>query len=105
MGVLTSLLCPLWEKENETIEHLFFERDVSAYVWKMLLQWLNINRNLMQWNDELKWAEKWAKGRKPRECVYKMMLVGAVYHIWRERNMRIFQQKSQQPKFVIKIII
>lgn len=90
-SVSTSLIFPLCEKENETIADLFFECDVSTFIWKMLLHWMNITRAAMQ---ELSWAEKWEKGRNPRECVYIMMLAGAVYHIWREKHVYLPTKES-----------
>jgi len=44
-----------------------------------------------------------AKGRNPKDEVYRMMLAAAVYYIWRERNTRVFQNKRQTPQ--IRLII
>lgn len=46
-------------------------------------------RATMTWEDELVWAVQHAKGKSSKTEVYRMMLAAVVYHIWRERNVRI----------------
>lgn len=65
-------------KDFQVLHTYFFNVHVSAYVWKKLLQWLHISRDPMQWDDELSWAERMAKGRNPTTRVDKMMLARAV---------------------------
>ncbi|XP_070036029.1 uncharacterized protein [Nicotiana tomentosiformis] len=53
--------CPLCVTETENIVHLFFQCDLSAHIWNKFLQWQGINRVALDWHDELKWAEIYAK--------------------------------------------
>jgi len=39
---IQSNLCPLWWKEEETIQHLFIRCDVSQSVWDKCDRWLGV---------------------------------------------------------------
>ncbi|XP_059277587.1 uncharacterized protein LOC132031654 [Lycium ferocissimum] len=104
-GITTDTICHLCGVKDESIDHLLVECDESAYIWGKLLQWQHIYRSPMQWSDEIKWVEQQAKGRSPRAQVYRMVLAGVVYHLWAERNQRVFQQKRQPANLLIKVVI
>lgn len=39
-------VCSLCNKENETIEHIFFLCDFSTEVWSAILLWMGFKRNV-----------------------------------------------------------
>lgn len=59
----------------------------------------------MNWEDELQWATLYARGRSLKAEVFRMMLAAAVYHVWRERNYRVFQGTNQSTEILIRHII
>ncbi|KAK4713575.1 hypothetical protein R3W88_019482 [Solanum pinnatisectum] len=59
----------------------------------------------MQWNEELLWALKYAKGRISKDEIYRMLLAAAVYSLRRERNFRIFQNKTMTTTSFTKQVI
>ncbi|XP_019244385.1 PREDICTED: uncharacterized protein LOC109224253 [Nicotiana attenuata] len=85
------LACPLCNTGNESISHLFLQCDMSSYIWKKVLAWQGISRMVMDWQEELKWAEVYARGRRVEAEIYRMALAASVYYIWKERNQRVFQ--------------
>ncbi|XP_070040460.1 uncharacterized protein [Nicotiana tomentosiformis] len=87
-GVISGQECPLCLTQNESINHIFFQCDMSIQVWCKLLQWQGINRAAMPWLEELKWAEDYARGRSATAEIYRMTLASGVYHLWIERNQR-----------------
>lgn len=104
-GVTTQQQCALCELENESINHLLFAWTISTQVWQKLLIWIDINRGTMGWNEELLWAEAYAKGRSHKAEIYRMMLAAGIYILWRERNSGIFQNKKQSTTMMIKQVV
>ncbi|XP_019265216.1 PREDICTED: uncharacterized protein LOC109242809 [Nicotiana attenuata] len=93
-GIQVSPNCPLCEQELECHKHLFFACPFSVDVWRRLLAWLGITRRPGSWDEELKWAMDHVKGKGSKTMIYRMSITGAVYHLWLERNRRVFQQEK-----------
>lgn len=74
-------------------------------IWHRVLQWQGIRRSALSWSEEVEWAILHAKGRNLQAEVYRMELAAAVYHIWQERNCRIFQQKQRSGEAILKMIV
>ncbi|KAH0679246.1 hypothetical protein KY284_020331 [Solanum tuberosum] len=73
-------------------------------------QWMReidkgITRSNQGWMEEVQWAQQHCKGRSKGASVYKMVLVVAVYQVWKERNNRIFQNSSRSQHVIIKQIM
>ncbi|XP_075107179.1 uncharacterized protein LOC107766925 [Nicotiana tabacum] len=105
LGVTTNQVCPLCDQDDEYISHLFFICGVSATIWKKLLMWLGIRRPPMNWEDELQWAKLNARGRSPKAEVFRIMLAAVVYHVWKERNYKVFRGTKQNTEILIRQII
>ncbi|WMV24896.1 hypothetical protein MTR67_018281 [Solanum verrucosum] len=104
-GVTKNLTCPLCQEEDENIEHLFFTCKFIAGIWNKLLAWQGVQHTGMKWHEEVQWAIKYMKGRNSIAQVYRMCLAGTIYHVWIERNCRIFQTKQRSEEFMIRHII
>ncbi|KAK4706643.1 hypothetical protein R3W88_033797 [Solanum pinnatisectum] len=94
-GAIDSARCPLCDQANESHNHLFFERSYSGKVWS----------NVGTWQEEKHWATTYATGQNIRSEVYQMCLAGAVYHIWIERNARVFTQGQKEKGIMVRHII
>lgn len=90
---------------TESSEHLFFTCDYSRLIWTKLLSWQGITRPAKTWQAELDWANRNARGKGPAAAIFRMSLAAAVYHIWIERNHRIFQAKSTEPHGITRRIV
>ncbi|OIT31543.1 hypothetical protein A4A49_62296, partial [Nicotiana attenuata] len=97
--------CPMCNEENETMDHLFFSCVVSKEVREKGLKWQGISRAALDWQKEIEWAERNAKGRSADAQLYRVTLACVVYHIWRERNMRIFQGQQQLNQVLVRHIV
>ncbi|XP_019264347.1 PREDICTED: uncharacterized protein LOC109241979 [Nicotiana attenuata] len=94
----------LCNSDKETIQHLFFECPYAKVLWSKLLEWQGIGRPVQGWDEELKWAEKWAKRRNATAELYKMVLAATIYYVWQEKNGRIFKNKTRGWETVCKLI-
>lgn len=94
-GVNISQACSLCSTGLESISHLFFECAFSAYIWSRILLWQRIRRQILGWQEELSWMNADIKGKSASASIFKMAVVGCVYHIWHKRDMRIFQNKKE----------
>jgi len=92
-GLQVDQKCVLCNQANETIQHLFFECTYAKALWSALLTWQGIRRPVAGWDEELRWAEKKTKRNTAAAELYKMAVAATVYHVWKERNTRIFQAK------------
>lgn len=81
--------------EVETMSHLFFRCAYSNEMWQTLLRWLGIQRRIMDWKEEVCWVAKQVKKGKPRTEMIGWIFAALVYHVWKERNTRRFQQVAQ----------
>ncbi|XP_059310692.1 uncharacterized protein LOC132062059 [Lycium ferocissimum] len=103
-GIANILDYPLCNNAHESIRHLYFMCPFSNYVWTQLLAWQGINKAPQDWEVELAWISR--NTRKSGEAeIFRMVAAGCIYHIWKERNYRIFQAKTRTAKQVIKTVI
>ncbi|XP_019248631.1 PREDICTED: uncharacterized protein LOC109227893 [Nicotiana attenuata] len=105
LGYVEEVTCDLCNKEEESIDHLFFSCSYTSQVWTMLLQWQGIYRKALQWNEELNWTIKYCKGRSIKAELYRLILAGAVYHVWQERNNIIFRGVKQSIQELVRDIV
>ena len=63
-----------------------------------------LNRRVMRWEQELEWARKRLKRKALISVLMRAAWNAYIYHIWRERNRRIFTQKEETGEQVLKHI-
>lgn len=81
-------------------DHLFFDCSHSRAVWMEILRRNHVYRGPYNWEEEKNWFLLHSKGKTLKKSVLKISLAAAVYGIWCERNLRIFQQKSLEAAFL-----
>nr|XP_009793629.1 PREDICTED: uncharacterized protein LOC104240481 [Nicotiana sylvestris] len=104
-GIDMDKTCLLCNKENETMQHIFFKCEITGKVWDGLLRWQGIQRSHKNWQDEIAWMEKMAKGKSARPAICRIILAAAIYHCWQERNFVTFQKKRRTTIALTKLII
>lgn len=105
LGYVEEVTCELCNKEEESIDHLFFSCSYTSQLWTVLLQCQGICRKTMRQSDELNWTIKCCKGRSIKTELYRLILAGAVYHVWQERNNRIFRGMKQSIQELVREIV
>ncbi|KAH0642091.1 hypothetical protein KY289_033065 [Solanum tuberosum] len=104
-GGTSTFTCPLCQMEDEIIDHLFFACMYTAGIWNKLLAWQGIQCTEGEWHEEIQRATENMKRNNNKAKVYRMVLAGTIYHVWIERNNRIFQAKQRNEEFMIRHII
>ncbi|KAK3221991.1 hypothetical protein Dsin_009016 [Dipteronia sinensis] len=83
--------CVLCNSHLESHAHLFFECLFRRAIWTQLMNYCGSPWNGLCWNDFIAWASTHWKGNTHIIVAKKLCFGAAVYHIWRERNCRIFK--------------
>ncbi|KAL0297934.1 UNVERIFIED_CONTAM: hypothetical protein Sangu_3170700 [Sesamum angustifolium] len=57
------------------------------------------------WAVDIAWASKRWNGRHIVQAAYRALLATIVYHIWQERNRRVFQQSMRPSSTIARIVV
>ncbi|KAI8535796.1 hypothetical protein RHMOL_Rhmol10G0201900 [Rhododendron molle] len=87
--------CSLCQNGVESHTHLFFECCFSSAIWRQILARNGLDRPFLLFSQELEWAVQNRGDKSLRDTIYKLSLAASIYVLWRERNLRIFQNKSR----------
>ncbi|XP_074266936.1 uncharacterized protein LOC141590229 [Silene latifolia] len=90
----------LCKQNSESSDHLFFDCPFSANVCRVVAVWLRITV-VTRWRRIFSWFKKYNRGNGCGKRLRRCALVCTIYHIWRERNKRIFQDVSSEPSTLI----
>ncbi|KAI8550193.1 hypothetical protein RHMOL_Rhmol06G0085900 [Rhododendron molle] len=89
----TYVLC---KNARETHHHLFFRCSFSSIVWHHILRTTSILGIPDTLADIVEWFVWNGKNKDFRSLILSRMLAATVYGIWRERNVRVFQNLTTQ---------
>ncbi|KAL0281963.1 UNVERIFIED_CONTAM: hypothetical protein Sradi_7277300 [Sesamum radiatum] len=89
----------------ETHNHLFLQLSVFKEVLsnlhsKIRFQWPHSN-----WQQGITWATRRWRGKHLHNAASRAVLAAAIYHIWRERNNRMFNAISSSAEAVTRLVI
>lgn len=93
-GIAADSNCVLCHGGLEGHNHLFFDCSFANLVWKAVKSWYDWGHVSRTLEVKLQWGMLHCSRRSMKPTVYKLGLAAAVYHLWRERNFQIFQQKG-----------
>ncbi|XP_019257697.1 PREDICTED: uncharacterized protein LOC109235907 [Nicotiana attenuata] len=88
---LYNLQTPQGQKAEELLEHLFFECSYTSSIWKRLLNWMGIQRQIQTWEEELQWVTYQARKKKGIGNIISAVFGMLLHNIWRDRNAIRFQ--------------
>ncbi|KAK4383421.1 hypothetical protein Sango_2776800 [Sesamum angolense] len=101
----------IWEgfvlcgREMETHEHLFFWCNYSLQCIRILKGTVRFTWPNRAWAVDIAWASKRWNGRHIVQEAYRALLAAIVYHIWQERNRRVFQQSMRPSSTIARIVV
>ncbi|GMQ04561.1 hypothetical protein CsSME_00049934 [Camellia sinensis var. sinensis] len=104
-GINPAPICPLRGYNGEDHDHLFFHCPFSSRVWDAILRKCNVNWTCNSWTDWVDVVARDCKGKSLATILKKLGFCCTVYHIWLERNNRVFNKERKLEEVVIKIII
>ncbi|OIT36921.1 hypothetical protein A4A49_63652, partial [Nicotiana attenuata] len=91
IGIQVNLMCVFCGQEEELLEHLFFECSYTSSIWKRLLNWMGIQRQIQTWEEELQWVTYQARKKKGIGNIISAVFGMLLHSIWRDRNAIRFQ--------------
>ncbi|XP_058723274.1 uncharacterized protein LOC131595058 [Vicia villosa] len=95
IGVHTDGVC-VFCGAMETCDHLFFDCAVTKVLWQQILFWLKLNHVPQEWSREVRWISEHTKGSSKSARILKMCIVEAVYHVWIQRNRKVFNGPKEE---------
>ncbi|XP_077215797.1 uncharacterized protein LOC143850430 [Tasmannia lanceolata] len=98
--------CVLCSSDSEFINHLFFKCGISAWIWRSLLWRIGFRRKPKNsLVEEEKWIRENFKGKGQRCRALYLSFQATIYHIWKERNLRIFEGKVKHKTQILREIL
>ncbi|KAL2226576.1 UNVERIFIED_CONTAM: putative mitochondrial protein [Sesamum indicum] len=97
------ILCD--EETTETHNHLFFRCRYSRRCLIAIRKIIRFDWPNRTWAMDVEWAVKKWRGKHIINAAYRALLGSLVYHLWRERNSRRFQQSEHPPNVLASHII
>lgn len=100
-GITQERICVLCNQGDESHSHLFFNCPFSRYIWNRCMLKLGLDGNSIgTLVDEARNIQMVFGNKNKLYMLSRLVLAGSTWHIWKERNERIFQ-KNQMSKVVV----
>lgn len=100
-----NMKCSLCNEVQDSHNHLFFECKYSKYIWSCLKKKMRKEGLTDSWDNVI---EQFANGpcnNTIDSVLARITLATAVYHIWKERNTRIFTGEELDVQVLLNIIV
>ncbi|PWA56950.1 reverse transcriptase zinc-binding domain-containing protein [Artemisia annua] len=85
-------------------QHLFFSCNYSQKIWGKITQRLQMDCHKLGWNDIVKKFAECYNGKNIDSIVRRLCLAASVYHVWQERNKRLFSGELRNEEEVYNLI-
>ncbi|KAL2230714.1 UNVERIFIED_CONTAM: hypothetical protein Sindi_1665800 [Sesamum indicum] len=93
------------EEALETHSHLFFRCRFSRLCLAAVRRIIRVPWPNREWGRDIEWATRKWRGKHIINSAYRALLGSLVYHIWRERNLRRFQQIEHPANALASFIV
>ncbi|KAL0455391.1 UNVERIFIED_CONTAM: hypothetical protein Slati_0878300, partial [Sesamum latifolium] len=94
--------CLLCHCAVETHEHLFFKCIFLRRCLRELKEFVRFSWPNRAWGLDIEWASMKWKGKHCVNAVYRALLASIIYHIWQERNRRVFQHIERPSSMIAR---
>ncbi|KAK7256072.1 hypothetical protein RIF29_29506 [Crotalaria pallida] len=95
--------CEFCSNALETRDHLFFACQWSRTVLEAVCDWCCLDNWHYRFDNWCRWLKFSFQDKGRRQFIYAAM-AATTYHIWMERNRRIFRHASLRPDQVFVLI-
>ncbi|KAL0439662.1 UNVERIFIED_CONTAM: hypothetical protein Slati_2449200 [Sesamum latifolium] len=89
----------------ETHEHLFFTCYFATECLHVIRSEVFFHWPYNRWPSVIQWASVRWRGKHVINASLRALLASLVYHLWQERNRRIFQHITRTPVDIAKIVV
>ncbi|GKD85226.1 reverse transcriptase zinc-binding domain-containing protein [Tanacetum coccineum] len=86
-----NLKCSLCSEETDSHEHLFFKCKYVDQIWRVAMVKCQLKKCNNEWKIILDELIQMPNKRNIWIIIKKITFAACVYHVWQERNTRIFQ--------------
>lgn len=94
-GIVQERACILCKQDLESHDHLLFTSQFSQYLWQLCKIKLGMQgTSAGSLAEEALWIQQQFKERNQLFILSRVVLSGVVWHIWQERNRRIFHHQE-----------
>ncbi|GJW50193.1 RNA-directed DNA polymerase, eukaryota, reverse transcriptase zinc-binding domain protein [Tanacetum coccineum] len=90
---------------SDSVQHLFFECCFSKKIWNEIKGRILLNTTNCEWVDIISKTQDMHYNNNIKSILTKIGLAACVYNIWREMNLRIFQNAKRREEDIAKIIM
>ncbi|KAL4309455.1 hypothetical protein GQ457_01G019250 [Hibiscus cannabinus] len=74
----------------------------SKHVWEAILDMVGVAKAVGSWKDEVLWAVRNLRGKKPKTILRRLSWIAYIYNIWTERNFRQFRNQHNNIDTIVK---
>ncbi|KAL0289212.1 UNVERIFIED_CONTAM: hypothetical protein Sradi_7078500 [Sesamum radiatum] len=99
----TCVLCQ--DDLPETHEHLFFSCTFATACIQAIRSTIFFPWPVRDWSPAVQWAARRWRGKHVVNASFRALLASLVYHLWHERNRRIFQDSSRTADSIARIVV
>ncbi|XP_039006662.1 uncharacterized protein LOC120134275 [Hibiscus syriacus] len=103
-GVVNDDACVVCGSSMKSRNHLFADCSYAKNVWNVVLGLCGIHSIADSWDQRLNWLVVSMKGKSLRTRILKLAWTGFLYHVWEERNFRLFRGISRSSEDTVKRI-
>ena len=96
--------CSLCKDGLDSHNHLFFECEYAKEIWEKLRSKAKIHDSVNTWEGIVNKMSSNGESRSVWEIIKKLCLAAAVYHIWQERNGRMFNGNNRTTGNLLDVI-
>nr|KAJ0221413.1 hypothetical protein LSAT_V11C200101220 [Lactuca sativa] len=99
-----NLNCVFCNTQQDSHSHLFFECPYSSSIWDVVKDRVEIRNNSSGWKELVEDLMILFKGNNISIFIMKIAFAATVYHVWKERNSRLFRKgKNMEEKIILNI--
>lgn len=95
-GLILDDACPLCLGAGEDTAHLFFSCPATGAVWKGVLAWIHVHRQIHSFEAEVQLATQACRRKNAASKLYGVCFAETVYAVWCSRNTQVFDNKSSK---------
>ncbi|KAL0294419.1 UNVERIFIED_CONTAM: hypothetical protein Sradi_6888800 [Sesamum radiatum] len=89
----------------ESHEHLFFMCSFASECLRAIRREVFFHWPYYNWSTVIRWVSVRWRGKHVVNASYRALFASLVYHLWRERNLRIFQHTSRSTEEIARIVV
>lgn len=91
LGINVEHDCCFCNREEETMDHLFFDCEFWRDVWRKVAAVCGVCRGTEPWHEGRRQLVAHCTNNSGKQKTYRCMVAVMIYHIWKERNNRRMQ--------------